>query len=153
MKQELADWCRRRGIVPFASSSYTPSQNEAENIVKIISQGVEALQMQFGGPNKHYVRALDHLTIVDELLPHNRPLGDYHTPFEAFLQTPIPWKQLINGIYPYGCKAYLHVPNSLRAHTYGCPKAILCYHLGLSKRKKGYVVLTHKHRKVIDGVW
>jgi len=153
MQKELTDWCRSVGITPLASSSYTPAQNEAENIVKIVSQGVDAIMRQFGGPRRFYTRAIDHFCMTDELLPHDRPLGAFRTPFEAFLQTKVPWKQLLKGLQPFGCKAYLHIPRSLRAHTHGCSKAVLGYNMGFSKRKKGYVFLTASGHKIIDGVW
>ena len=37
--------------IPQGSSArYTPDQNPAENIVKILTQGVATLMHQFGGP-------------------------------------------------------------------------------------------------------
>ena len=70
MQKELTDWCRSVGIIPLASSSYTPAQNEAENIVKIVSQGFDAIMRQFGGPRQFYSRAIGHFCMTDELLPH-----------------------------------------------------------------------------------
>ena len=80
-------------------------------------------------------------------------LGDFSTAYEAHFQIRVPFKELARGVYPFGCKAYLHIPKSLRAHTHGVPKAVLCAHLGFSKKKRGYVVLVVSTGKVIDGVW
>ena len=153
MGRSLNNYCRDEGIVPLASCSYTPSQNEAENIVKIVSQGCEVLVDQFGGPKCYWPWAVNAFVKTYEVLPNKQMLGSFRTPYEATFQINVDWKKLIRGIYPFGCKAFLHIPRALRAHTHGCPKAVAVYHMGISRRKKGYVVLTAKHHKIIDGVW
>ena len=53
---------RREGICKFATAGYTPSQNQAENIVKIVTQGVAANMDTLGGPRRHWIRAQTHFS-------------------------------------------------------------------------------------------
>ena len=84
--------------------------------------------------------------------PTKARLGPYVTGYEALFQIHVPFKDLVRGVYPFGCKCYMHIPKKLRKHTHGVPKAVLCVHLGFAKNMKGYVVMTIRSREVIEGV-
>ena len=153
MGTELTKFCATNGIVKTATCRYTPQQNQAENIGKIVMQGIATLMHQFGGPKMFWTRALKHFCSVHFVMPSKGPTASFTTPYEATYQRTVPWARLIKHLHPFGCKGYLYIPRALRAHTHGVPKAIVVVYLGLSSSKHGHVVLTLESRKVIDGVW
>ena len=153
MCKAMDDYCRKQGITRINSCPYTPQQNAAEPMVKVVTQGTSVLQYQYGGPTSHWVFACRYYAAVHVVLPNKGPLGPYHTPYEAFFGIHVPWEKLIRGIHAYGTKAYVHIPKALRKHTHAVPVATMCYFLGLSHTRKGYVVVLAHNGQVLDGVW
>jgi len=153
MSKIMDKYCAKNGLRRMTSGPYVHEQNEAENMVKVVTQAICTLQHQFGGPNRYWTRALDHFVVVRALTPCKGLPSNYQTPYENFYQMKVNWKALTEGLFPYGCKCYWHIPREIRAHTHGVPKALVCYFMGYSRLKKGYVVQHADTGRIITGVW
>jgi hypothetical protein len=151
MGEELTTFCDQAGIEKQASCPQTQSQNQAENAVKIVTQGIAVLQHQAGTSKKRWTRAFVTVMVTHEVLPSTAPLAGYATPYEALHQVHLPWKVLIRDLHPYGCRVYILIPREVRSHTHGVDKAVAGIFLGYSTTKMGYVVLTDTG-VILDGV-
>ena len=104
MSGAMNEYCATSGIKRFTSAPYTPDHNEAENIVKMVTQGIGTLMRQFGGPKSAWVPAMHHYAMTQSLTPSKAQLGRWRTPYEAHLQIDVPWGKLTEGLHPFGCK-------------------------------------------------
>ena len=153
MGKELTSYLDSQGIMHRATCRYTPQQNAAENIVKIVTQGMETLLTQSGLPRQFWCRAAEYFCKIYELLPNSAQRGKFNTPIEALYQKVLPFKKLHHLTRAFGEECVYHEPRELRAHTHGCEKSIKSIFVGFSRRKKGYAILSTLTGKVIDGVW
>jgi hypothetical protein len=152
MGSKMRNYLDAKGIMHRATCRYTPQQNAAENIVKLVTQGLETLLWQSGLPRIFWCRAAQYFCKVYELLPNSAARGKYVTPHEALMQKEIPFEKLISRIFAFGEEVFYHQPRELRAHTHGCPKSQRGILLGFSRRKKGYDILTETGA-IIEGVF
>lgn len=154
MNGALVDFCRAHGIIKHASCPYTQSQNQAENAVKIITQGiaVNMHQMGRGKPRKYWVRAMHAFAAAYSVLPNKTPKGEYLTPYESLHQVHVPWEKLIASVHPFGCLCFALIPRQVRAHTHAVDKAIRCWNAGPSMTKAGHAVVTLESGILLDGV-
>jgi hypothetical protein len=156
MGHELTEFCDEHLIVKKATCGYTPEQNPAENMVKVVTQGVCTLMQQYAGSDKHkrsrWVYALESFVRTYEVTPNGAHMGPFATPYEACYQVHVPLDQLIKGVFPFGCDVYWNIPKSLKDHTHGVAKALACNNLGPSKTKMGAVIEVRDTSRIIDGV-
>jgi hypothetical protein len=134
--KELTSFLDSEGIMHRATCRYTPQQNAAENIVKIVTQGLESLLWQSGLPRYFWCRAASYYCKVHELLPNAAHRGTFNTPYEALVQRNIPFKQPNHLTFAFGEECYYHEPRELRAHTHGCNKSLKAIFWDFQKRRK-----------------
>ena len=135
ISNKIKTYCQESSITLLPNCIYTPSQNEAENIVKIVTEGMETLQYQSGLPERFWPYALKQFVRVHFVTPSKGQRGPWRTPFEAFYQKKVPWEKLTKQIHMYGQLCYYYIPRTLREHTHGHPKSIRAYYLGFSENK------------------
>ena len=152
MGKELTSFLENEGILHRATCRYTPEQNAAENIVKIVTQGLETLLWQSGLPRTYWCRAAEYFCKIYEIVPNSAHRGDFVTPYEALTQKPVPFKQLHQYTFAFGEECFYH-ERKLRAHTHGCEKSLRASFLGFSRRKEGFTILTMLGAKAIERCW
>jgi hypothetical protein len=152
MGAKLQNSLDKKGILHRATCRYTPQQNAAENVVKLVTQGMETLLWQSGLPRMFWCRSAEYYCKVYEFLPNSAARGTFVTPHEALVQRKIPFKRLNMFTFSFGEEVFYHNPRELRRHTHGCPKSERGVFLGFSRRKKGYDILS-EDCKILEGVY
>ena len=128
MTGPLYEYARKHNIDKIVTSRYTPSQNPAENIVKIATQGICTLMTQFGGPSKFWTRAFRHFCDVYERLPNKGYRGKYKTPIEAFYQKRDPFSRPSEARTPLRLQG-IHACPTLTTSTHTCSSKRPAVHL------------------------
>lgn len=131
------------GTTMALTTAYTPEQNgEAERLNRTLGDMARAMLKQSGLPQSFWTFAYKCATFIHNRLPNKRTEGK--TPLELWVGI----EPQVNNIYPFGAKAYVHVPKEKRKKLEDRSK--LCFLVGYLEDGRGWYFWDCQNNELIS---
>ncbi len=142
--KEVAEICKCRGIHHEMTNPDTLQENGiAERANRTIKEMALCMLEDAGLPKKYWAEACLYAVHILNQTPMRALNGDI-TPHEVYTGV----KPSVAHIRPFGCKAYVHIPDKRRKKF--DVKSLECVLLGYSKHKRAYRLLHRPTGKIIE---
>lgn len=135
VNKDVEELLRERGIHHERTNAYTPQENGvAERANRTVMEMARLMLAESGLPNKYWGEAAMYAIHILNRTP-TRTLNNDVTPVEAYTGN----KPSVAHIRPFGCKAFVHVPDEKRQKL--DMKSLECVLVGYSENKRAYRLL------------